>query len=104
MHIKAVISATSKKEADRISDKLTQKGLVAGTLITKGDSRYHWKGDIVEEKYFNISCYSLDSKKESIVEHVEDMHSDNVPIIEFTEIDGNQNFLNWIEENIATKR
>jgi periplasmic divalent cation tolerance protein len=104
MHIKAVISATSKEEADRISDKLTQKELVAGTLITDGDSRYHWKGDIVEETYYNISCYTLDPKKETIIEHVEDLHSDDVPIIEFTEIDGNQDFLDWIEENIATKR
>jgi periplasmic divalent cation tolerance protein len=103
MYIKAIISATSKNEADRISDKLTQKGLVAGTMITKGDSRYHWESDTVEEKYFNISCYTLESKKESIIEHVEDLHSDNVPIIEFTDIDGNQDFLDWIEENIATK-
>jgi periplasmic divalent cation tolerance protein len=103
MHIKSVISATSKDEADRTSDKLSKKELVDGTLITKGDSRYYWKGEIVEETYFNISCYTLDSKKETIIEHVEDLHSDDTPIIEFTEIDGNQKFLDWIEENIVTK-
>ena len=101
MYIKAIISANSKQEANRISDKLTQKKLVAGTLITKGDSRYHWKGDVVEKEYFNISCYTIDSKKERIIENVEDIHSDDVPIIEFTEIDGNQDFLDWIEGNIA---
>lgn len=101
MHIKAIISATTKQEADKISDKLTQKKLVAGTLVTEGDSRYQWKGEIVEETYFNISCYTLESKKDRIIENVEDMHSDDVPIIEFTEIDGNQDFLDWIEQNIA---
>lgn len=101
MHLKAaVVSATSKEEADKISDKLTRKNLVAATLISKGDSRYHWKGELVEETYFNISCYTIESKKETIIEHIEDLHSDDVPIIEFTEIDGNQDFLNWIDENV----
>ena len=99
MHVKAVISATSKEEADRISDKLTEEKLVAGTFITEGDSRYHWEGEIVEETYYNISCYTLEKHKEEIIELVEDIHSDDVPIIEFTEIDGNQGFLDWIEDN-----
>lgn len=37
-----LISATSKEEADKISDALVENKIVAGTLITKGDSRY-WK-------------------------------------------------------------
>ncbi|MFB6213355.1 MAG: hypothetical protein ABEJ07_02215 [Candidatus Nanohaloarchaea archaeon] len=41
MHINAVISATSREEADEIADMLLEDNLVAGTMIFSGDSRYH---------------------------------------------------------------
>jgi len=37
-----LVSATSKDEANRISDILITKKLVAGVLIVKGPSRYWW--------------------------------------------------------------
>lgn len=101
MHVKAVISATSKEEADTISDELVEKGLIAGTLIIDGDSRYRWKGEIVEERYFNVQAYTLQKHKQAIIEAIEEIHSDETPIIEFTGIDGNQDFLDWIEESVT---
>lgn len=100
MHLKAVISATSKEEAEQICDKLLKENLVAGTLITDGDSRYHWEGEIVNETYYNINCYTLKSNKQAIIDTVREIHSDDTPIIEYTEIDGNDDFLEWIEENV----
>lgn len=100
MHLKAVISATSREEAEQICDKLLDDNLVAGTLITDGDSRYHWKGDIVNETYYNINCYTLESNKQEVIDTVREIHSDETPIIEYTEIDGNQDFLEWIEGNV----
>jgi uncharacterized protein involved in tolerance to divalent cations len=46
-----LISATTKKEANKISDVLIKKRLIAGSLIIKGPSRYWWKGKIVEKEY-----------------------------------------------------
>ncbi len=60
------ISATSKEEADKISDSLIKKRLIAGSLIIKGDSRYWWEGKIVEKEYYNISAFSLIKNKQSI--------------------------------------
>lgn len=99
MHLKAVISATSKQEAEKICDELLEKNLLAGTLIVDGNSRYHWKGEIVNETYYNTNAYTVEEHKQEIINDVKEIHSDETPIIEYTEIDGNQDFLDWIEEN-----
>jgi uncharacterized protein involved in tolerance to divalent cations len=96
-----VISATSREEADRISEVLVEKKLIAGSLILKGDSRFWWKGRVENEPYWNVHAYSLIRNKERVIEEVEGMHKDEVPIIAFLKIDGNEKFLNWIREEIG---
>lgn len=93
-----MISATSKKEADSISDSLVAKKLIAGSLIIKGPSRYWWNDKIVEKEYYNIQAFSLMKKKDQIINDVKKIHSDECPIIALTIIDGNKEFLDWIKE------
>ncbi|MCK5084160.1 MAG: divalent-cation tolerance protein CutA [Candidatus Pacebacteria bacterium] len=93
-----VISATSKKEADSISDSLVTKKLIAGSLTIKGPSRYWWNNKIVEKEYYNIQAFSLMKKKNQIINDVKKIHSDKCPIIAFTIIDGNKEFLDWIKK------
>jgi uncharacterized protein involved in tolerance to divalent cations len=100
MHLKAVISATSRDEAEELCDKLLEENLIAGSLILEGDSRYHWKGEIVDETYFNVHAYTMERSKRDIIEKVRKIHSDETPIVEYTKIDGNQDFLDWIDRNI----
>ena len=100
MVYKVRISSPTKKEAQKISDYLIEEKLVAGTLITSGESRYHWEGSIEEQEYFNIKAYTVEEHKEKIIEDVEDINSDDTPIIEFIEIEGNQKFLYWVEESL----
>lgn len=96
----ALISATSKEEANNISDSLVTKRLIAGSLIIKGPSRYWWEGKIVEKEYYNISAFSFFKNKNKIIEEVKKIHSDECPIIAFTIIDGNQEFIDWIKESV----
>lgn len=95
-----LISATSKEEANKISDELVKKKLVAGSLITKGDSRYWWGGKIVEKEYYNISAFSLIKNKEIVIEEVKKIHSDKCPIIAFFSMTGNKEFLDWIKNSV----
>lgn len=103
MVYKVRISASSKEEGKKISDKLIEAQLVAGTLITSGKSRYHWEGEIEQQTYYNIQAYSLEELKQEITQKVESMHSDDVPIIEYIEIEGNQKFLDWVEDSVKTE-
>jgi len=95
-----LISATSKEEANSISDILVRKKFIAGSLILKGPSRYWWGGEIVEKEYLNVQAFSLIKNKEKIIEEVKKIHSDKCPIIAFFEIDGNKEFLDWVKENV----
>lgn len=93
MYCQLTISATSQAEARSIARKLVEGRLVAGTMINKGDSYYRWQGEVVEKDYWKIEAYSLMEKKQAIIEEVEELHSDDCPIVAFNEIEGNQEFL-----------
>ncbi len=95
-----LISAKTKAEADKISDALITKKLIAGARITKGPSRYWWNGKIEEKEYYNISAFSLAKNKAEIIPEVKKNHSDKCPIIAFFNMDGNEEFLKWIEEAV----
>lgn len=99
-HCQIIISATTRKEANEISDILIKKRLIAGSLITDGLSKYWWKRKIVKKKYFNISAWSLMKNKNKIISEIEKIHSDKCPIIAFKQINGNKKFLNWIEKSV----
>lgn len=103
MYRKVIISAPTRSEAQDISEKLIKEKLVAGCRITVGDSLYWWDGKVRDEEYYNISCYSTEVNVDEIIEIVEDIHSDDTPIVEVSEIDGNTDFLDWIEENVSER-
>jgi periplasmic divalent cation tolerance protein len=95
-----LISATSKDEANKISDNLVKKKLIAGSLIIKGPSRYWWQNKIVEKEYYNVQAFSLIKNKERIISDVKKIHSDKCPIIAFFEMDGNKEFLDWVKNSV----
>ncbi len=39
--------------------------------------------------------------KEKIISEVRKVHSDECPIVAFFKIDGNEDFLKWIEESVS---
>ena len=97
---KVLVSAVSKAEANSISDLLVKKRLVAGSLIVNGSSRYWWQEKIVEKEYYNVQAFSLEKNKAKIISEVKKIHSDECPIIAFSKIDGNKEFLKWVRESV----
>ena len=95
-----IISSNIKKETDKISNTLVKKKLVAGCLIIKGPSKFWWKKKIVKKNYYNIQCFTLTKYKKRIINEVEKISSEDVPIIAFFNIDGNNKFLDWIEKSL----
>ncbi len=99
-YCQVIISATSKEEADKVSDNLTKMKLIAGSLIIKGPARYWWNKKIIEKEYFNIQAFSIIKNKDKIIEEVKKIHSDDCPIIAFSEINGNKEFLEWVKDSV----
>ena len=100
MYYQVRISATSEEEAKSISRMLVEKHLVAWTMYNKWDCHYWWDWEIYENEYWNIRCSTIGEKKEEIIEAVKKVHRDKCPIIEFTEITWNSEYLNWISDSI----
>jgi len=101
MHCRVRISATSEEEANKISKSLVKKKLVAGTMIYKGNCHYWWNKEIVERMYWNIGAFSIMKNKKAIIVEVKKHHSDKCPIVAFNEIDGNEEFLKWIDDSVG---
>lgn len=96
MVLKATISATSEAEADRLSRDLVERRLLAGTFVTSGDSRYWWNGQVCEATYYNVEGYTTRRHREQIIGVVEGESDDDVPIVEFVEVDGSRVFRDWV--------
>jgi len=92
------ISAPSKEEAKTISRTLVEKKLVAGTLITSGQSNYWWENKVQEKTYWEVGAFTLEKHKDCVIDEVRKVHSDICPVIYFFAIDGNADFLEWIDD------
>ncbi|MFH1276376.1 MAG: divalent cation tolerance protein CutA [Candidatus Woesearchaeota archaeon] len=97
---RVLISAPNKQEANLISKTLVSKKLVAGTIINNGNCHYWWKEEVIKKEYYNIQAFSLINNKEEIISEVKKIHSDKCPIVAFMQIDGNEEFLEWIEKSL----
>ena len=98
-HYRALISANSEEQAKDILDNLVTQRIVSGGLITHGPSRYWWKGEIVEQEYYNISAFLSADKREILIAEVRKISTDETPIVALFPIDGNQDFLDWIDSS-----
>jgi len=101
MYIIVLITAKNVREANKIATKLLEEKLIACANIVKGiKSIFSWKGKIEKA---NEVLLILKSRKRSfsrIVKTVKKYHSYDVPeIIALPIIDGNKDYLKWIQEN-----
>ena len=101
--VQALISAPTRTEANQFSDYLVKERLVAGCLITEGASRYWWQGEITEKTYWNVQAFTLADNKEAIITAIEELASDECPIVAFFPYDGNEKFLKWVEGSVEIK-
>jgi len=101
-YLHVLISAETKEQADTILDALLTKKLVSGGLISHGPARFWWKGAITEMDYFNISTFTVARNKDALIEEVERLSVEEVPIVAISAMDGNKKFLDWISSTIDT--
>jgi periplasmic divalent cation tolerance protein len=96
-----VVYATAKddEEAERIAEQLLKEHLVACANMFPIRSFYWWKGEIQGDSEVALIMKTQKKHIESITSKVKQMHSYEVPCIEFIPIeDGNPEFLKWIQD------
>jgi uncharacterized protein involved in tolerance to divalent cations len=96
------ISAENIEQAQTILTSLLKQRLVTGGQIIEAPAHFLWKGSVnTMSNYCTIWSYTTGKQKQAVVSEVKRMSVEEVPMIWFTEIDGNEELLTWIETTLA---
>ena len=96
-----IITTTIDDEniADQITAALLQNHLVACVQSHTIQSKYHWNGTLETSQEILLQMKTKISLFEEVKIQIEALHSYDVPEIIMTPIlDGNDDYLKWIEE------
>lgn len=94
------ISAENKEQADTILNSLLEKKLVTGGLIVNAPARFWWKGKIQDMDYYDISVFTIEEHKQTIIKDIKKTSIEEIPMIRFIEFEGNRELLEWISETL----
>ncbi len=97
------ITCSDFEEAEKISEKLLDRKLVACTnMVKEVASSYWWKNTIERATEFLLIAKSEKARFGEILKEVKKLHSYSVPeVIALPIVDGNPDYLKWIKESTA---
>ena len=98
--IMAYIPCKNRREAESISKALLSKKLIACANIFPARSFYWWNGKIDSSYEAAIIAKSFGNKQKAIIEHVEKIHSYDIPCIEFIKSSANKKYEDWARKEI----
>ncbi len=106
MHIAIFVTASGKKEASRIAEKLVaEKAAACVNIIDKIGSLFWWKGKVDRSKEALLVIKTRKDKLSRVIKIVKSTHSYEVPeIIAFPITGGEKHYLNWIDESVGHSR
>lgn len=94
------ISAETKENANEILKSLLDKKFVPGGPIINSPAKFFWKGKIIDMEYFTIMTFTLKKHKAAIIQAVEEVSVEEVPMITFTSAEPNEKLLKWVEKTV----
>lgn len=99
MYIVILVTASNKREAQKIATGLVKAKLAACVnIIDKVDSLFFWEARIDQAKESLLIIKSKKEKFPSIIKLVKSLHSYKVPeIIALPVISGDKPYLRWID-------
>lgn len=100
-YYKVEISAETKEQADEILNSLLSKKLVTGGQIINAPAGFLWKGKVTDMNYYTINSFTVERHKDAIMTEVSNISIEEVPMIGFYGLDGNDELLKWITDTVA---
>jgi periplasmic divalent cation tolerance protein len=102
MYIVIFITASNRKEAAKISEKLIKEKLAACVnIVDKVESRFRWQGKVDKASEALLIVKSKKVKFTKIIKAVKSTHSYDCPeIIAIPIICGYAPYLDWIDESV----
>ena len=94
------VTASSRKEADKIAQCLVQEKLAACvSILPEINSRYWWKGHIEYEKELLLVIKTIPQKYKTLERRIASIHSYKVPeILAIPVLRGNPDYLKWLKD------
>jgi len=102
-YIVVFITTNTAGEAQRIATLLLeQRQAACVNIIPEVDSRFWWKGELDSARESLLIIKTKASLLSGIINLVKSVHSNTVPeIIALPIIGGNQDYLDWIDKEVA---
>jgi len=98
------VTVPNKKEANKIASALIKDRLVACVNIVDNiKSVYRWKGKVENSKELLLIIKTKKSAVVKLIKKIKSLHSYTVPeIIAFPITGGNKEYLEWVNDSLAT--
>ena len=95
----------SEEEARRVARALVEARVAACVNIVPGiQSAYHWQGAIQEDSEWMLIIKSTRALFDSLAAELRRIHSYQVPeVLAIPVVDGDQDYLAWIDREISGK-
>nr|WP_269746411.1 divalent cation tolerance protein CutA [Methanosarcina lacustris] len=87
------------KNASEIARELVSRRLAACVNMFPISSIYRWNEQIAEQNVIAMFVKTDSSCLNEIIEVVKSLHTYDLPAIEFWEIEGEQEYLDWVHVN-----
>lgn len=96
--ISIYITCKDEEEARKISLHLVKNRFAACTNMFPIRSLYWWKGELEETDEYVVLVKTIDKNYEKIKKEVKKIHSYEVPCIMKMNVDVNEEYGDWVEE------
>lgn len=93
----------SKKEAERIGNKLLEGKFAACIQIIAANSIFPWKGKIEKTKEYIMLAKTKKSLARKAVEKIQKLHPYEIPCILTFEVDSNKAFELWMNKELQKR-
>jgi periplasmic divalent cation tolerance protein len=97
-YIIILVTASSKKEAENISQKLLEQKLIAcANIVGPVSSHFHWGGKVEQAEEFLILMKSRLDLFDAVSERVKTLHSYEVhEVVALPIVEGSKAYLDWL--------
>ena len=96
----AWFSAEREEDARKILNGLTAKKLIVGGSLVNAPSHFWWKGKEIDlDNYCYVMAFTTANKREEIEAEYAKLSTEEIPMVSFIQMEGNEKFLAYIYEN-----